>query len=161
MVVKTRGSTAIDKAQRRMASLKSIDEALDLGYDLNLENYTQLIEATRQQVEQYNVLLSHLEDARHSVLAMEEQLSTFSERMLAGILVKYGRDSKEYSKAGGATRRGKPTQTALPPIASSPISPDPIAQQPTIAPTVADDLAELPLSNHAIPARKALKAMLN
>jgi hypothetical protein len=86
---------------------------LDLGYGLNLQSYTQLIEDTRHQIEQYNVLLSHLDEARKNVLDMEKQLSTFSERMLAGILVKYGRSSKEYSKAGGATRRGKPLKQPL------------------------------------------------
>ena len=37
MSLKTRGSAAIDKAQLRLALLKSIDENLDLGHGLTIE----------------------------------------------------------------------------------------------------------------------------
>ncbi|MHC0064532.1 hypothetical protein ACWATR_16785 [Nostoc sp. UIC 10890] len=40
MSLKTRGSAAVDKAQLRLALLKSIDKNLDLGHGLTIEAYT-------------------------------------------------------------------------------------------------------------------------
>ncbi|NEU79623.1 hypothetical protein [Nostoc sp. UIC 10630] len=43
MSLKTRGSAAVDKAQRRLALLKSINENLDLGHGLTIEAYIGII----------------------------------------------------------------------------------------------------------------------
>ncbi|MEH1979213.1 hypothetical protein [Nostoc sp.] len=43
MSLKTRGSAAVDKAQRRLALLKSINENLDLGHGLTIEVYTRFM----------------------------------------------------------------------------------------------------------------------
>jgi hypothetical protein len=50
MSLKTCGSAAVDKAQLRLALLKSIDENLDLGHGLTIEAYN-LINTTRAMVE--------------------------------------------------------------------------------------------------------------
>jgi hypothetical protein len=38
MTLRTRGSAALDKAQRRLATLKAIDDSLDLGHGLTIEH---------------------------------------------------------------------------------------------------------------------------
>jgi hypothetical protein len=106
MTIKTRGSAALDKSQRRLASIASIDEYLDLGSNLTLQAYRQKIEQTRAALESYNTLLSHVDESRRTVTELEKELSEMSERMLAGIAVQYGRSSTEYSKAGGSARKG-------------------------------------------------------
>ncbi|MBW4434756.1 MAG: hypothetical protein KME28_24355 [Pelatocladus maniniholoensis HA4357-MV3] len=57
MSFKTRGSAAVDKAQRRLALLKSINEHLDLGNGLTIEAYNQLIDNIRTKLEAHNMLL--------------------------------------------------------------------------------------------------------
>jgi hypothetical protein len=105
MALQTRGSASIDKAQRRLANLKSIDENLDLGYGLTIENYTDTIESIRTALDKHNTLISNLDASRKTVTELEKALSNLSERMLSGVATKYGKDSIQYSKAGGSNRR--------------------------------------------------------
>ena len=102
MPIKTRGSAALDKAERRLASMKSIAEDLDLGYGLSVEAYDQLIDEMRDILEAHNTLLSEIEESRKNVSQMEKVLSDLSTRMLTGVATRYGRNSIEYAKAGGS-----------------------------------------------------------
>ncbi len=135
MSVTTRGSAAVDKAQRRLALLKSIDENLDLGNGLSIEAYTRLLDNTRAVVEAHNTLLSNLDESRKTVTQMDKALSELSERMLSGVASVYGKNSIEYSKAGGSNRRrGKKSPSPVPPVVETP-NPQPvptaILQEPT------------------------------
>jgi hypothetical protein len=51
-------STILEKAQTRLAALKSIESTLDLGNGLTIKAYSQLIDDTRQKLETYNTALS-------------------------------------------------------------------------------------------------------
>lgn len=105
MGLKTRGSSAIDKAQRRLALLKSIDENLDLGYGLTIDGYARQMEQARTSLEAYNTLLSKVDEARSKLEQTEKTLSEMSERMLSGVATRYGKSSIEYAKAGGSNRK--------------------------------------------------------
>jgi hypothetical protein len=94
----------LDKAQRRIAGLKSIDPSLDLGNGLTIQAFSTLIEATRQKVEAYNTALSVVDQSYNNSLEAEQLLSELSERMLTGVVSKYGKSSNEYEMAGGARR---------------------------------------------------------
>lgn len=72
MTLQTRGSVSINKAQRRLASLKSIDDNLDLGYGLTIGGYTQMIETVRSAVEAHNTLVSKLDESRRHVASLEK-----------------------------------------------------------------------------------------
>jgi len=85
MPVRTRGSAAVDKAQRRLALLKSIDENLDLGHGLTIAAYSRLIETTRATLETHNTLVSNLDESRKTIGQMDKTLSELSERMLNGV----------------------------------------------------------------------------
>ncbi|MBE9007329.1 hypothetical protein IQ259_20220 [Fortiea sp. LEGE XX443] len=120
MPVRTRGSNAVDKAQRRLALLKSIDENLDLGHGLTVEAYTRLIITTRVMLEAHNTLLSNLEESRKTLTQMDKALSEMSERMLSGVATVYGKNSMEYSKAGGSNRkRTKQSSSTMAPVVAA------------------------------------------
>jgi hypothetical protein len=128
MSLKTRGSESLDKAQRRLALLKSIDTNLDLGHGLTVAAYILKIEESRAKLEAHNILLSDLQESRSALTQLDRDLAELSERMLTGVSTKYGRNSIEYAKAGGTTRKRsskaiapKPesaliTETTAPPI---------------------------------------------
>jgi hypothetical protein len=104
MGLKTRGSAALDKAQRRLPLIKSIDENLDLGYGLSVAGYTDKIAEMRTMLEAHNTLLSELEESRKTLNQMEKTLSDLSGRMLSGVATRYGKNSIQYLKAGGSNR---------------------------------------------------------
>ncbi|MGJ5672278.1 MAG: hypothetical protein ACR9NN_01400 [Nostochopsis sp.] len=137
MSFKTRGSAAVDKAQRRLALLKSIDEHLDLGNGLTIEAYNQLINTARAKLEAHNTLLSNLDESRQTLNQIDKVLSEMSERMLTGIATIYGKNSIEYSKAGGSNRkRSKQSTLQVPPVVVA------LATQP-IQTAMANNLTEV------------------
>ncbi|QIR37023.1 hypothetical protein HCG51_09915 [Tolypothrix sp. PCC 7910] len=116
MSLRTRGSAAVEKAQLRLALLKSIDDNLDLGHGLTIEAYNHLINSTRAVVEAHNTLVSNLEESRKTITQMDKALSEMSERMLSGVATVYGRNSVEYSKAGGSNRRRSKSSSKVTPL---------------------------------------------
>ncbi len=112
MPFKTRGSSALEKAQRRLALLKSIDENLDLGAGLTIEAYSRLIETTRSTLEAHNMLASNLDESRQTITQLDKDLADLSTRMLSGVASIYGKRSIEYTKAGG-TNRDRNRQSAF------------------------------------------------
>jgi hypothetical protein len=104
MARRKRSSRILDKAQRRIAGLKSIDLALNLGNGLTIQSFLTLIEETRQKLEAYNTALSMVDQTYNNALEAERSLSELSERMLIGVASKYGKSSNEYEMAGGARR---------------------------------------------------------
>ncbi|WP_334808874.1 hypothetical protein [Nostoc sp.] len=53
-------------------------------------------------LEAHNTLLSNLEESRETMNQMDRGLSELSERMLSAVATVYGKNSMEYSKAGGS-----------------------------------------------------------
>jgi hypothetical protein len=109
ITLRTRGSAALDKAQRRLATLKAIDDSLDLGHGLTISSYAQMIASTRAAIEAHNTLVSNIDASRQHVTALETALSDMSGRMLTGVATKYGKTSTEYRKAGGSARKSNPS----------------------------------------------------
>jgi len=101
MARKKRTSPEVDAAKIRAASLKSIDAALDLGNGQTLASYNAAIEGTEGQLNTYNTKLSDLDEMLNKLETSETALADLSERMLAGVASKYGKNSTEYEKAGG------------------------------------------------------------
>ncbi len=130
MSLKTRGSEALNKAQRRLALLKSIDNNLDLGHGLTVDAYTLKIEESRSKLEAHNILLADLQESRSALTQIDRDLAELSERMLTGVSTKYGRNSVEYARAGGTTRKRsskaiapKPETTPMTETTAPPIEP--------------------------------------
>lgn len=109
-----RSSKVLEKAERRMSSIMSIDAALDFGSGLTLQTYSSNIETVRQKLAAYNTILSNLTQLYNEMLESEQQLADLNERMLTGIVTKYGRNSTEYEMAGGKRKRQKRTAKSAP-----------------------------------------------
>jgi hypothetical protein len=76
---------------------------------------------TRATLEAHNTLLSNLEESRKTMTQMDKALSELSERMLSGVATIYGRNSMEYSKAGGSNRkRNKQSISQVPSVVAVP-----------------------------------------
>lgn len=115
-----RKSPAADAATTRASALSSISPTLDLGNGLTLAAYNAAIDAiahpTTGKLAVYNATLSTLDAQLNDLQAAEKSLNTLSESMLAGVGVKFGKDSNEYEKAGGVRKseRKKPVKKAKP-----------------------------------------------
>ncbi len=99
-----RGSKVIDKAQRRIASLKSISPALDLGNGVTIDSFAAAIKTTQDKLEAYNSSLSTVDLTQGALEVAEKSLMELTEHMLLSVAAKYGKNSDEYKMAGGVRR---------------------------------------------------------
>ncbi|WP_445628614.1 hypothetical protein [Nostoc sp. DSM 114167] len=114
-----RGSKVIDKAQRRIAALKSISPTLDLGNGVTIDAFATLIKTTQDKLEAYNSSLSTVDMTQEALEVTEKSLMELTEHMLLSVAAKYGKNSDEYKMAGGVRRSDrkrparKPKQEAI------------------------------------------------
>jgi hypothetical protein len=114
-----RGSKALDKAQRRIAALKSISPNLNLGNGMTIESFAAAIKTTQDKLEAYNSSLSTVDSTQGALEAAERSLMQLTEHMLVCVAAKYGKDSDQYQMAGGIRRSDrkrpvrKPKQEAV------------------------------------------------
>ena len=101
-----------DKAKTRLAALKSIDPALDLGNGMVIGNYQKSVDNFTGLLTQYNTALSTVDDLYNQCNLGLLDVKDFSERMLAGVASKYGKNSSEYEMAGG-TRKTERKKTVV------------------------------------------------
>ncbi|MBD6615065.1 hypothetical protein FNW02_04160 [Komarekiella sp. 'clone 1'] len=104
MARQKRNSRTLDKAEVRLASIKSISPTLDVGEKLTVKDYTEKIESLRQTLEAYNTTLSTIDVLLTQIIENEQDLADYSEKMLRGIAYKYGNNSHEYQMAGGTRK---------------------------------------------------------
>ena len=101
MAYRRKSSQVIVDAQERSADLRAIDPNLDLGNNLTVAAYDTKISEAQTALDTYNGLLAQADAAGNNFKAIEKDLRDLSSQMLAGVKVKYGRDSNEYEMAGG------------------------------------------------------------
>jgi hypothetical protein len=101
---KRTSNNALIKAEQRAAGMRSIDENLNLGGDLNLKSYTKKIDYSRSQIDAYTTVLAQADDLTRKIKTLEADLNKTSEQMLLSIGGRYGKGSSEYGKAGGIPR---------------------------------------------------------
>ncbi|MBD2243553.1 hypothetical protein [Nostoc sp. FACHB-888] len=99
-----RGSKVIDRAQRRIAALKSISPSLDLGNGVTIDAFATLIKTTQDKLEAYNSSLSTVDMTQEALEVTEKSLMELTEHMLLSVAAKYGKNSDEYKMAGGVRR---------------------------------------------------------
>ncbi len=109
-------SPFLEGAQQRLNALSTIDPALDLGNGLTLAAYRAQVTSMQAKQDAYNALLSQADQAQNELLEAEKAIRDLSERMLAGVASKYGKDSSEYEMAGGKRKseRKRPTRKTPP-----------------------------------------------
>jgi len=101
----------LDRARTRLAAIKSIDAALDLGSGFTASNYEAEIQSLNADLEAYNTALSTVDDLYNNCIAKINSVRDWNERILAGVATKYGKNSSQYEMAGGVKKsdRKKPT----------------------------------------------------
>ncbi|MBD2463716.1 hypothetical protein H6G89_22195 [Oscillatoria sp. FACHB-1407] len=131
-----RSSEVLQKAEVRKGALQSISPTLDLGNQLTLEAYSASIQFLRSQIDTYNSALSELDDLARQIKDSERQLRDLSEQMLLGVAVKYGKDSREYGKAGGVPKSERRRSARKKTLESAQDSSQPVAiAEPVAEPT--------------------------
>ncbi|QIR36699.1 hypothetical protein HCG51_08005 [Tolypothrix sp. PCC 7910] len=101
MTRKKRTSRIVEKAEFRIAGLKVIDPNITFDNNYNLQNLTQLIQQFHGMLDDYHDAMAVIESSRTKLDEMEKTISNISDKMLAGVGFKYGKDSNEYELAGG------------------------------------------------------------
>ncbi|MDX2216842.1 MAG: hypothetical protein SFY66_26485 [Oculatellaceae cyanobacterium bins.114] len=113
-----RNSAVLDKALLRMAGMRSIHETLEFGNGLSLVEYDTHIQALQTQLLSYNTMLSTLDEMAGRLGLMEQELRSYSEKMLMSVATRYGKDSLQYMQAGGKARKRLTRSTSS--LAASP-----------------------------------------
>lgn len=100
-----------------MASVMSIDPALDFGNGVSVAALTAATTAAAAKLDAYNALLSQADEALNNLQAAEKVVSDLSSRLLSGVRMKFGADSSQYEQAGGTRTseiKRKPRKKAVP-----------------------------------------------
>jgi len=100
-----RVSAVLDRVARRMAGMRSIDQMLEFGNGLSLAEYDTCIQTLQTQISSYNTMLSGLDEMTGRIALLEQDLRSYSERMLMSVETRYDKDSLEYIQAGGKPRK--------------------------------------------------------
>lgn len=114
MARRRRISKILDNAQTRIAGLKSIDPALDLGNGLILAAFNTIVSTGLTNLSVYNQALAKLDDLYNALRQSEKEVADMSERMLAGVAARYGKDSSQYEQAGGVRKSERKPRTRKP-----------------------------------------------
>jgi len=110
-----RSSKVYEKAFRRMAAVQSIDANFDLGNGLVAKDYQLAITDVKTAMDNYNTLLSTVDEKLNILKESEKVLKNWNERILNGVASKFGKDSNEYEQAGGVRKseRKRPKKKAV------------------------------------------------
>ncbi len=111
MARQKRSSRVLDKAQRRLSGVRSINETLELTQKLTTQNYSEYVNSLNSKLNAYNQALSEIDALQIEVNEAEDFLAEYSEQMLMGIAAEFGKDSIEYEKAGGVRKRDRKRPT--------------------------------------------------
>jgi hypothetical protein len=100
----------LEKGNTRLAAVKSIDPALDLGNGITVPNYQTQVQLLATKLASYNTALSTIDDLYNQCIAQIDVLKDWNERVLTGVATKYGKNSSQYEMAGGKKKseRKKP-----------------------------------------------------
>jgi hypothetical protein len=114
-----RSSSGLEQAIRRLAGMRSISETLEFGDGLSLVEYDARIEALQTQLSSYNTMLSTLDEITGQIELMEQELRSYSEKMLMSVAARYGKDSLQYMQAGGKQRKHHNSRSSTTPTTLS------------------------------------------
>ena len=97
----------IDQASLRLEGIIAISGTLDLGNGINVASFRASIEDTRAKGGSYHQQCSILEEKHAAFEDAKQNLADMTSRVLAAVAAKYGRDSVEYTQAGGVRKRDR------------------------------------------------------
>ncbi|MEH1848343.1 MAG: hypothetical protein V7L25_26035 [Nostoc sp.] len=99
-----KSSTVLEKTEQKVIGFKSINSNLDFGDSISLNHLTELTEQLRNDIDQYNMMLTALDSAKEKIETLEKTIRETSERLVSGVALKYGKDSREYEMTGGVRK---------------------------------------------------------
>jgi hypothetical protein len=99
-----RNSANLLKAGMRLQNIQSIDATLDLGNGFSVITFKARIDQVQGILNEYNQLLATLDEKTVALRGAEKQIADYSERMMAAVAAKFGKDSSEYAQAGGVRK---------------------------------------------------------
>lgn len=99
-----RTSKVFEKAQVRSAGIKAINPTLDLGGGLTAVAFDTSVNDVQSKLEEYNQALAAVDQKYNLLIDAEKSLNDLSERMLAGVAARFGKNSSEYEQAGGVRK---------------------------------------------------------
>ncbi|TFI55148.1 hypothetical protein BLD44_005285 [Mastigocladus laminosus UU774] len=94
----------LEKTEQKVIGFKSIDSNLDFGNSMSLNYLTQLTTQLRNQIDKYNMMLNDLDSAKAEIEILEKTIGETLERLISGVVLKYGKDSREYEMIGGVRK---------------------------------------------------------
>ena len=124
-----RSSSILDTARQRLAGLKAITPAPNLGPALSLATYEQEITSFNTDLDGYNQDLAALDEKQNRLEASEVSLRDKNKRILSAVEAQFGADSSEYEQAGGTRQSerkrptGRPSTPKTPPTSGTPPTP--------------------------------------
>jgi len=95
----------LEKGRKRLAGIKSIDPALDLGNDITVDNYKKEVDKMEDNLAAYNTALSTVDDLYNVCIAQQDILKDWNERVLSGVATRFGKNSSQYEMAGGVKKK--------------------------------------------------------
>jgi hypothetical protein len=110
-------SKVLEMSQVRAGSIKSISPTLDLGNGLTAVAFDTAIASLQTKLADYNQALAAADEKANALALAEKEVRDLSERMLAGVAARFGKNSSEYEQAGGVRKseRKPPTRKAKTP----------------------------------------------
>ena len=120
-----RSSSVLDSARQRLAGLKAINPAPNLGPALSLDIYEQEVTALSTSLDAYNQRLAGLDEMQNTLEAAEDSLRDKNKRILSAVEAQYGPDSSEYEQTGGTRTSERKRPTGRPPGAGPTLPPTP------------------------------------
>ncbi|MEH2456219.1 hypothetical protein [Nostoc sp.] len=104
MTRKKRSSPVLEKTEEKVIGFKSINSNLDFGDSISLNHLTQLTGQLRNEIDDYNMMLTALDSAKAQIETLEKIIRETSECLVSGVAFKYGKDSREYEMTGGVRK---------------------------------------------------------
>ncbi|MDZ8187492.1 MAG: hypothetical protein RMX96_21915 [Nostoc sp. ChiSLP02] len=119
MYRKKRSSNVLEKAEQRVIGFKSIDSNLDFGDSISLKHLTELNGQLRNKIDKYNMMLTDIDTTKEEIETLEKTICETSERLVSGVVLKYGKDSREYEMTGGVRKSDRIRKATITRLKSS------------------------------------------
>lgn len=110
-----RSSSVLEAARQRLAGLKSINPAPELGPAISVTTFEQELTAFGKSLDTYNEKLAALDDLQNSLETAENSLRDKNKRLLSAVEAQYGPDSSEYEQVGGTRLSERKRPSGRPP----------------------------------------------
>ncbi|MDZ7958017.1 MAG: hypothetical protein RMY34_08950 [Aulosira sp. DedQUE10] len=114
-----RNYSVLDKIEKQTIGFQSIDPSLDFGDSISLQHLAELTGELRDELNQYNKMLNTIDSASEKIKALEKTIRETSERLVSGVALKYGKDSREYELAGAVRKSDRARKATITRLKSS------------------------------------------